>query len=227
VPQSRFIVFEGIDGSGTTTQAAMLAARLGVCGVEVVQTREPGGTAVGERIRELVLDPAAAVADTAEMLLYAASRAQHVAELIRPSLQRGVTVISDRFVDSSLAYQGCARSLGLDLVRAANRPAVAECAPDLVVYLEVPISVARQRRLARGGPPDRVEAAGDALQELVAAAYRQLAAERGAAALVVDGTQSREPIAELIWHHVCTRWPELGHQRPRRGGPGPGPQTCA
>jgi dTMP kinase len=216
VGESRFIVFEGIDGSGTTTQAALLADRLEGCGIAVVRTREPGGTGLGERLRELLLDPVGRVADTTEMLLYAASRAQHVAELIRPALARGATVISDRFVDSSLAYQGSGRGLGLDLVRAVNAAAVAECVPGLTVYLDLSVAAARRRRLARGAVVDRVEAAGDALQQRVAEAYRRLARERGSAALVVDAAQTRACIGELVWRQVSRRWPELEPKPARR-----------
>ena len=144
--ESRFIVFEGIDGSGTTTQAALLAERLEARGVDVVRTREPGGTPLGEGLRRLLLDPASHMEDSTEALLYAASRAQHVAEVIRPAVHRGATVISDRFVDSTLAYQGCGRGLGVELVRSINAPAVADLLPDLTVYLDLPVAAAHRRR---------------------------------------------------------------------------------
>jgi len=219
MPRAYFIVFEGIDGSGTTTQAALLAKHLRDLGHEVTETREPGGTPIGERIRDLLLDPAVSLADAAEMLLYAAARAQHVAELIRPALQRGVSVICDRFLDSSLAYQGHGRNLGAGLVRVVNVPAVGDCTPDLVVFLDVPPEIASRRLQSRGGAPDRIERAGKALQAKVAAAYRELARERANAALVVDGAQTAERVSEDVWRHVTSLWPEIAQRRA-------GPHSC-
>src|SRR3954469_6246790 len=116
----RFVSFEGVDGSGKSTQARLLAEHLRSHGTEVVEVREPGGTAAGERIRALVLDPAATLAPRAEALLFAAARAQVVAEVIQPALARGAVVVADRFVDSSLVYQGLVRGLGLEHVRTVN-----------------------------------------------------------------------------------------------------------
>jgi dTMP kinase len=135
--------------------------------------REPGGTATGERIRELLLDPAATIAAAAEALLYAAARAQLVDQVIRPALDRGDTVIADRFIDSSLAYQGVARGLGLDAVLAANQLATNGLMPDVTLLLELPAALAATRR---GSAPDRIEAEGDGFHASVADGFAAAAA---------------------------------------------------
>src|SRR3954451_14397341 len=143
-----FITLEGLDGSGKTTQAQLLGARLEAQGREVVLTREPGGTPLGEEIRNLVLH-GGDVAPWAEAALYAASRAQHVEQVIRPALTRGATVICDRYVDSSVAYQGIARGLGLERVLELNLAAVEGLMPDRTVLIEIGLDVAGARV---GGP---------------------------------------------------------------------------
>ncbi len=150
-----FVTLEGLDGSGKTTQARLLGARLEAEGVEVVLTREPGGTPLGEEIRELVLH-GGDVAPWAEAALYAASRAQHVEELIRPALARGATVICDRYVDSSVAYQGIARGLGLERVLELNLAAVGGLMPDRTILLEIGADDA----VARMGGEPRPDRAG-------------------------------------------------------------------
>jgi dTMP kinase len=167
-----FISFEGLDGSGKTTQAAMLADALELEGVTVVRVREPGGTPTGERIRELLLDRRSRIAPGAEALLYAAARAQLVDEVIRPALERGETVIADRFIDSSLAYQGVARGLGLDAVLAANQLGTAGVMPTVTLLLELP---AAQAAVRRGTAPDRIEAEGDGFHVAVAEGFRDAA----------------------------------------------------
>ena len=160
-----FISFEGLDGSGKTTQAELLRARLEADGVEVVATREPGGTELGERIRDLVLH-GNHVTPWAEALLYAASRAQHVEDVIRPALERGATVICDRYVDSSVVYQGVARGLGLERVFDFNLTAVGGLMPDHTFLLQIdPADVAA--RLS--GEHDRLEREGEAFRALAAA----------------------------------------------------------
>jgi dTMP kinase len=167
-----FISFEGLDGSGKTTQAAMLADALELEGITVVRVREPGGTATGERVRELLLDRGSRIGPAAEALLYAAARAQLVDEVIRPALERGETVIADRFIDSSLAYQGVARGLGLDAVLAANQLGLAGLMPTMTLLLELPPEQAARRR---GGAPDRIEAEGDGFHAAVAEGFRDVA----------------------------------------------------
>jgi dTMP kinase len=150
-----FISFEGLDGCGKTTQAAMLADALELEGREVVRVREPGGTPTGERIRELLLDPAASIGPAAEALLYAAARAQLVHDVIAPALDRGSVVIADRFIDSSLAYQGVGRGLGLEKILAVNQLATGGLMPDATLLLLLGVDEAARRR---GTAPDRIEA---------------------------------------------------------------------
>ena len=204
-----FIVFEGIDGSGTTTQADHLCRHIEGLGFGVVRTREPGGTPLAERIRQLLLDPMQAPCAAAEMLLYAAARAQLVAEVIAPALRAGSPVVSDRFIASSLAYQGVGRRLGLEAVWEANRHAVAGVLPDLTVYLDVSVGVARLRRQARGEPPDRIELAGDDLQRQVAEGYRLLAARDPASWLPLDASAPGDVVAEDVRQAVHSRWPSF------------------
>jgi dTMP kinase len=190
-----FVSLEGLDGSGKTTQARLLGARLEAEGHEVVLTREPGGTPLGEEIRRLVLH-GGDVAPWAEAALYAASRAQHVEKLIRPALARGATVICDRYVDSSVAYQGIARGLGLERVLDLNLAAVGGLLPDRTILLEIGVAEAAARM---DRELDRIEREGDSFRGRVAAAYRELAERFPARYLTVDGTAAPETIAEEIY----------------------------
>jgi dTMP kinase len=154
----KFITFEGIEGSGKSTQIDMLHKHLEACGHEVHRLREPGGTAVGDRIRAILLDPdLSEMTDITEMLLFAASRAQLIRQEVRPALAAGKTVLCDRFVYSSLAYQAYARGLPVETVRAANAPAIEGLLPDKVVLLDLSPEVALQRAKARAAL-DRIEA---------------------------------------------------------------------
>jgi len=166
--QGLFVTLEGIDRSGKTTQAALLCRALGGLALGV---REPGGTPSGERIREILKDPDAELSSQAEALLFAAARAELVSWVIRPALAEGRVVVSDRFLDSSLAYQGAARGLGVEEVERINGFATGGLAPALTVLLEIDTAAAA----ARGGEDDRFEREGAELQEQVAAAYDQLA----------------------------------------------------
>jgi dTMP kinase len=189
-----FVTLEGLDGSGKTTQARLLGARFEAAGAEVVVTREPGGTSLGEEIRALVLH-GGDVAPWAEAALYAASRAQHVEQVIRPALARGATVICDRYVDSSVAYQGIARGLGLERVLDLNLAAVEGLLPDRTILLEIGPADAAARV---GGDRDRIEREDDGFHARVADAYRQLAARFGERYVVLDGTLPAGELAELI-----------------------------
>ncbi|HLI59474.1 MAG TPA: dTMP kinase [Solirubrobacteraceae bacterium] len=169
------ITLEGIDGAGKSTLARGMHAALAARGIDVRLLREPGGVVAAERIRELVHDPAQRIGPRAEALLYAAARAQLVEELVRPLLAAGSFVLVDRFVDSSLVYQGAGRRLGVEAVRAINAFATGGLAPDRTLLLELDPGVARARSSARGDVPDRIEREGDDFFARTAAAYRRLA----------------------------------------------------
>ena len=187
----RFLVLEGIDGCGKTTQLKQLAQWLPVSGLmpagaTLHLTREPGGTPLGQALRELLLHPpqASAPSPTAELLLYAADRAQHVEQLIRPALVRGDWVLSDRFSGSTLAYQGDGRGLDVSTIRDLERIATAGVTPDLTLWLDLPIAESLRRRQTQTA--DRIEAEGTAFLARVAEGFRRLAAERGWAAVAAD-----------------------------------------
>lgn len=193
----RFVVFEGGEGCGKSTQAERLASELGA-----VLTREPGGTAVGGRIRDLVLGPGTALHPRAETLLIAADRAQHVAEVVRPALESGRHVVSDRYVGSSLAYQGVGRGLGVDEVRRLSEWATGGLWPDLVVFLEVPAEEVARRTASH--TPDRMESAGGEFHAAVAEGFRSLAAA-DPAWVAVDGTGTVDAVAGRVRSVVSDR----------------------
>lgn len=192
--RGRFIVFEGGEGSGKSTQAARLAERLGA-----LLTREPGDTGLGREIRSLVLSAAessaAALSDRAEALLMAADRAQHVDELIEPTLAAGRDVVCDRFIGSSVAYQGYGRGLDVDIVRAVSGWAAGGLWPDLVIVLTVPPEESERRT---GGARDRIEAAGAAFHERVAQGFLDQAEDEPDTWFVVDGTGSVDDVFQSV-----------------------------
>jgi dTMP kinase len=189
-----FVVFEGGDGSGKSTQLSLLRDHLEGLGLSVVVTREPGGTVVGERIREILLDPStSALNDRAEALLYAAARAQHVAEVIEPALAAGKVVLSDRFIDSSIVYQGAGRALGEPRVEDLNLWATGQVVADLIVLLDVAVEEGL-RRAGAGGGHDRLEAAGEDFHRAVREAYHRRAEAEPHRWLLLDG---RLPVAEI------------------------------
>jgi len=169
------ITIEGIDGAGKSTLARGLFGALGERGLDASLLREPGGVRTAERIRELVQDPAATIGSRAEALLYAAARAQLVEETLAPLLAEGRFVLLDRFVDSSLAYQGAGRKLGIDAIRAINDFGTGGLTPDRTLLLDVSTGVGRRRSQGRSGEPDRLERQPDAFFDRIAAAYRELA----------------------------------------------------
>jgi dTMP kinase len=197
IARGRFVVLEGGDGSGKSTQARALAERLRDAGVEVVVTFEPGATPVGRALRAVLLDGADAPVPRAEALLMAADRAQHVAEVIEPALARGAWVVSDRFVPSSLAYQGVARGLGVADIARLSDWAAAGLEPDLVVVLDVPDAVADARR---GDTDDRMERERREFHATVRQAYRDLAAARGWT--VLEGSGSPDAVTADVWARV-------------------------
>jgi dTMP kinase len=174
--RGRLITIEGLDGAGKTTLAEGLARALRDSGVEVELLREPGGVELSERIRALVKDPALHVDARAEALLYAAARAQLVAERLAPLLEAGTWVLLDRFVDSSLAYQGAGRGLGIDAVREINLFGTGGLRPDRTLLLRVDRDTRVARQAVRGEEPDRLEREGDGFFDAIAAAYDELAA---------------------------------------------------
>jgi dTMP kinase len=182
-----FVTFEGIDRSGKSTQARMLAEALGSAALGV---REPGGTPAGERVRDLLKDADVPLGAEAEALLFAAARAELVAQVIRPALEDGRVVVSDRFLDSSLAYQGGARGLGVDEVERINRFATGGLAPDLTFLLEIDPAAAA----ARAGESDRFEDEGPALQTAVLEAYEQLVAADPGRWRRIDATRSPDEV---------------------------------
>jgi dTMP kinase len=185
----RLITIEGLDGAGKTTLARALADALRARGVgEVELLREPGGVTAAERVRELVKDPQLELGARAEALLYAAARAQLVEQALAPVLERGAWVLLDRFVDSSLAYQGAARGLGIDAVRAINAFAPGGLAPDRTLLLALDPALGRRRQDGRGEAPDRLEREGDAFFAAIADAYAQLAAAEPQRIRVLDAS---------------------------------------
>jgi dTMP kinase len=195
-----FITFEGIDRSGKTTQAKLLAKALGD---EAVLVREPGGTVVAERIRELVKQPGVALSPIAETLLFGAARASLIEEVIRPALEAGKTVIADRYVDSTVAYQGGARGLGIERVEELNEWITGGLWPDVTFLLEIGPAAAINRRGERGG--DRFEDEGEELQRAVATAYEQLAARHSERYVRIDAGRSKQEVHEDVLSEVEAR----------------------
>jgi dTMP kinase len=199
--QTMFVTFEGLDGSGKSTQAELLRARLEADGDDVVSTREPGGTELGEGVRNLVLH-GGHVGPWAEALLYVAARAQLVDDVIRPALERGASVICDRYVDSSVAYQGAGRELGVDRILDLNLAAVGGVLPDRTFLLEldpgeVPARIQRHF--------DRLEREGDEFRARTAQGYRELAARFPERILVLDATRAADDLAQEVYGALRVR----------------------
>lgn len=185
-----FITLEGIDGCGKSTQARLIAAALGHAGRDVVSLREPGGVGISEQIRALLLDPAnTGMCDTCELLLFEAARAQLVHDVIRPALAAGKVVVCDRFYDSTTAYQAFAGSVAREDADAANALAVGDCVPDLTLVFDIDPALAAERRGARDGASDRMEAKGDAYQQRVAEGFRTIAREQPERVRLIDASQ--------------------------------------
>ncbi|MDE2997817.1 MAG: dTMP kinase [Gemmatimonadota bacterium] len=198
-----FITFEGIDRSGKTTQAERLAERLRAAGRSVVLTREPGGTGLGRKVRSLLLARRSEVDPSAEMLLFAADRAQHVNTVIRPALSQGEVVVSDRFSDSTVVYQGYGRRLDLDRIRAVQKVAAGGLKPDLTVWIDVDLETVRQRWIPED--VDRFEAAGDAFFGRVRNGYERIWQAEPERILRVDGRRPVEDLACRIYSEVRER----------------------
>jgi dTMP kinase len=194
VTDGLFIAFEGGDGAGKSTQVRLLAAALESLGREVVLTRQPGGTALGAQIRDLVLH-GDHVSPRAEALLFAADKAHHVDQLIRPSMDRGAVVVTDRYTDSSVAYQGAGRDLGAPEVHDLQMWAVDSLVPDLTVIVDVPAEEGRRRR---GEVHDRLEAEADPFHDAIRHHFLAMAQGAPERYLVVDGTASPESIHDAV-----------------------------
>ena len=200
-----FLSFEGIEGCGKTTQLRGLARRLRALGYLVVETREPGGGPISEQIRTILLDPSHRGMDArCELLLYLASRAQHLADTVRPALEKGAVVLCDRFTDATMAYQGYGRGLGPDTVARLNRFATTGLAPDLAILLDVPVAVGLNRKRRVGGL-DRLDREHVPFHEAVRRGYLRIARQNPRRVQVVDGTTSADDVARAIDRIVQTR----------------------
>jgi dTMP kinase len=192
--RGRLITIEGIDGAGKSTLAAALLPILEGRGIDVAVLREPGGVPASERIRDLVKDPGARIGSRAEALLYAAARAQLVEEAIEPMLARGTWVLLDRFVDSSLAYQGAGRALGIDAVRQVNQFAIGALRPDRTLLLAIDPSAGRSRLRGRDDSADRLERESDEFFSRIAEGYAELASSEPERIRVLDGMRPPEQV---------------------------------
>lgn len=204
-----FLALEGGDGAGKSTQAGLLVERLRARGHTVLRTHEPGGTPVGSTIRQVLLH-GGHVAARAEALLFAADRGQHVETLVRPALREGSVVVTDRYLDSSVAYQGVARGLDREDVRALSAWATDGLLPHLTVLLDVDAPTGRSRR---EGTHDRLEREDDAFHDAVRGAFLALAAESPRRYLVLDAAQDPGHLADLVWSRVVPLLPEPGGTR--------------
>ncbi|WP_310582278.1 dTMP kinase [Deinococcus sp.] len=210
-PTGLFLTFEGPEGAGKSTQIRLLAARLEVARLEAARlkfggaahllTREPGGTPTGDRLRELVLDSRSRVSAMTEFLIYSASRAQLVHEVVRPALERGQVVVCDRYVDSSYAYQGYGRGLDMAQLRAVSEAATGGLTPNLTILLDLDPALGL-KRAARVNTPDRIEAAGLEFHGRVRQGFLALAAAEPGRFLLLDAAQPEDALAERIWQAV-------------------------
>lgn len=203
-----FVTLEGADGSGKSTKARMLAEALGELGREVVRLREPGGTTISEKVRAILLDPDnGAMSDVCELLLYEASRAQLVDEVIRPALARGAVVICDRFYDSTFAYQACARGLDEGLVRRANEMGSCGLVPDRTIVFDLETEESFERATRHG--IDRMEAEGISFQDRVREGYLRLAAAEPERVRVVNGSGEKAEVYARMVAELLDIFPEL------------------
>ncbi|MDO5708752.1 MAG: dTMP kinase [Coriobacteriales bacterium] len=203
-----FVTFEGIDGCGKTTQLELLCAALAERGIRAVRLREPGGTAISEKIRALLLDPAnMEMRPQAELLLYEASRAQLVTQVIKPALEVGAVVVCDRFFDSTFAYQSGARGLEEDIIRMANELGSCGCTPDATVVFDLDPTVAWERATHNGA--DRLEAEGLAFQERVRAGYHRAAELEPERLRMIDAARTREEVFSRLVEALSDVLPQL------------------
>jgi len=206
-----FITFEGSEGSGKSTQAERLAARLQRCGVPYMLTREPGGTPIGETIRELLqfAPHNASMTPETELLLFEASRSQLVREIIKPALERGMCVIADRFFDSTTVYQGAARKLDRRMIDRFNEFAVGDCVPDITFVLDVDAATAAARMQHETRKADRMEQQPTEFYERVREGYRELATHEPKRIVLINGSRDPDEIETEIWKTLCSRFSVL------------------
>jgi dTMP kinase len=210
MPRLPFITFEGSEGCGKSTQVQRLAARLERSGVPYLLTREPGGTPIGETIRELLQfapHNSAMTAET-ELLLFEASRSQLVRETIKPALERGLCVIADRFFDSTTVYQGAARKLDREMVERLNAFVVGDCVPDITFVLDVDAATAASR-MQKPRKADRMEQQPAEFYQRVHEAYRELAKRESNRVVLIDGSREADQIENEIWKTLSSRFPAL------------------
>jgi dTMP kinase len=210
MPRLPFITFEGSEGSGKSTQVQRLAARLERSGVPYLVTREPGGTPIGETIRELLQFAShnSGMTPETELLLFEASRSQLVREVIKPALERGMCVIADRFFDSTTVYQGAARKLDREIVERLNAFAAGDCIPNVTFVLDVDAATASSR-MQKPRRPDRMEQEPEEFYERVREAYRELAASEPNRVVLIDGSRDAAEIEKEIWEIISSRFPAV------------------
>jgi len=215
MPRLPFITFEGSEGSGKSTQAERLAARLQRCDVPCILTREPGGTPIGESIRELLqfAPHNSGMTPEAELLLFEASRSQLVREVIKPALERGTCVIADRFFDSTTVYQGAARKLNREIIQGLNAFAVGDCVPDITFVLDVDAATAESRMQREPRKADRMEQQPAEFYERVREGYRELAIHEPKRIVLINGSRGADEIEKEIWAIVAERFPAVGTNR--------------
>jgi dTMP kinase len=210
MPRLPFITFEGSEGCGKSTQVQRLAARLKNLQIPFLVTREPGGTPIGETIRELLqfAPHNSAITPETELLLFEASRSQLVREAIKPALERGMCVIADRFFDSTTVYQGAARNLDREIVDRLNAFAVGDCFPDITFVLDVDAAIA-ESRMQKPRKADRMEQQPAEFYERVRLGYRDLAAREPNRIVLVDGSRNADEVENEIWAMISARFPAL------------------
>lgn len=201
-----FITFEGIEGCGKSTQLALAAESLRRQGHTVVTTREPGGTPIGEQIRSVLLDTAhGAMTPTTELLLYNASRSQHVDEVIRPAIARGSMVLCDRYADATVAYQGAARRIDLQVLAQLHTIATGNLQPTLTLIFDLPVGVGQRRMTSRGATPDRLEQEARGFHERVRQGYLALAKHEATRCRVVDASQTIDEVHAAVMKYMTER----------------------
>jgi dTMP kinase len=216
MPRLPFITFEGSEGCGKSTQAQRLSARLEKVAISFLLTREPGGTRIGESIRELLqfAPQSACMSPETELLLFEASRSQLVHEVIKPALERGMCVISDRFFDSTTVYQGAARKLNRQIVEQLNVFAANGCVPDITFVLDLDLKTAASR-MQSPRKPDRMEQESPEFYERVREGYRELVINEPNRVVLIDGAQAPDKIEDEIWERLRSRFPNLARSEVR------------